>query len=407
MANRKCSFPYLFWRGNTLWSRCPWPDKPTGTRYSMNLTSNGTVSDMAEQELKAVKLGYRPFNPDKPEQLLFDISGSGLELSQSPRPTYRDIAEIYLREYVDNLPKKQTRYCFSSSVRQTIKFFGDSPAEDIQPQDVQLWINQLRREGKQVATIRTYRWALQSVFNFARFNLPPDRRITCGNPIDGLKSIVGQKLPSANVRTHYVPRENLEKYLAWFRENYPAFSLLYQCMMETGRRPTELAALTWEQLSTRTLPSGRNIYVFSVNSDQTKNHQTDEFFISDDLYKRIKQCAWRTGLVFRNPHALLQEGAWSPICWQNRINALKKAYPDDHILQKMWPRDTRRAFITYKSEYGPEDELQPLEIVGRIVGQTSLKTTERYRVKNPERTLKALFPDEYSKHPEARNGTTD
>lgn len=382
MSKYTASFPYLYWRGRSLWSRKPWPDKPLGFRYPMNLKTDGTVSDKRRLELLAVENSYRPFSIS--HDTLFDS-----EKQEAPyRPTFRELAERYEELHVSLLKSAKG---VKAQIKKVKDAFGDRYWDEVTKEEFGLWVKRIGDQGISVASLKVYISHAKSIFEFACEETNPDIRLP-HNPLERYKPKLGQ----CNIRRHYVSPEHYTKYLGWFSENDTNFYPFFLAMVTTGRRPTEIASWCWDNVGEDQLPNGMTAHYVDVYANQTKTKRQDRVYLPARLWDAIKIQGWRAGLIFRDLHARKDanpEMRWSSDSWGYRVKRLKKAYPSDKTLQQMWPRDTRRGFITYNLEYAKERK--SLNDVQTIVGHSSPNSTRRYTVPNKENMLRVIYPEAY------------
>lgn len=363
---------YLYWRGESLWCRYPLPDHPRGHRYPLGLRSPRDGS-RAQCEREALKNGYLPVRADPHPDLLHP---------RQPvyNPTVGDLCDRFRSSVASNL---------SSSVRVTInglkKRFGKRFWDQITVEDLHTWVTQAFRQKMAVATAKNYTYWLQRVFEFASSETDLSRRIPT-NPIEKFQF---PKMTCA-IRTHYVPPESFHKYLNWFQTRFPEFVPFYTAMILTGRRPSEIAKWDWNNVGEEQ-HNATIIHFIEVPSLDTKTKTQDRVYIPEDLWAVIKMQGWRNGYVFRNTHT---GKPWASPVWNYRIRVLKRAFPNDPILQKMVPRDTRRGLISYRLEYAPVEERWDAKVTQQVVGHKTISSTERYRVANKERLLEAVFPSQ-------------
>lgn len=374
---------YLFWRGSALWSRFPRPDKPKGHRYPLGLKAPGDGSKAA-CEKRAMSNGYLPLVAE-PNQKLFEKHEPEVE---PYRPKFSYLCDRFT-EHVASLKSVSVK----GTILQLKKHFGDRYWDELSKDEVNIWTNNLLKTNYAVATIKSYSYWLKRVYQHAT----EESDIRLRLPRNPLEKIKAPKIKSA-IRDHYVPPDCLSRYLEWFNKHYPHFYPFYSAMVYTGRRPSEVAMWDWADVREEDM-KGIPIHYVITQSTKAKNGRQDKVYFTDSLWDIIKTQAWRTGLIFRNPCSI--DGMWKSCAWCYRVKSLKQAFPDDKILQKMIPRDTRRSLISYKTEFAPLEERLDVKVVQQVVGHESINSTERYRVANKDRVLAAIYPN----HFQERNDT--
>lgn len=388
---RKSSFPFLFWRGNALWSRKQWPDKPKNFRYPMNLRTDGTVADMRRQEERAaLELKYRPV--DITSQKIFDIQ----EEKAPYRPTFNELADRFLDSIAPEISAEEARKDYRTwelRRRSTTKRYQVSPLrkefgklywDEITRDSFEKWVDKLTLSGSKLASIKCYCQYAKRIFRHAMDETDPALRIS-SSPVERFKAPRGQN----NVRDEYYPPEDFERNLKWIENRFPEFYPFYLAMVTTGRRPSEIARWTFP-FSEDTLPDGKVVHYLTIEGSKAKNGRQDVVYFSDRLWKVVFGQGWRSGQIFRNPYSSL--GCWRCTDWNHRISYLKKAFPNDDHLQRMWARDTRRGKATFLLEKQHAD----ISVVQRILGHHDSKSTERYRTPQKENVLRTMFPESYN-----------
>ncbi len=335
---------YLYWRGKSLWCSFPLPGYPK--LYSLGIKTTGTATDRRKCE----KAG---------EDFLLDLrlkakAGKLIEKKTEKEP--EDFNPKYWRlvgrYWYYNLRFKKSGSNERFHLIHSLKRFGDKYAKDITREDVELWRQEMVKNGSSINSVNNRFAYLQAVYNWSNKESVSRMRIGC-DPTTGLK-----KLPGGKVRTFVLTKEKFERnyeYLKFGERHFrgkpnkhctewrcppdPRFALFYLALWETGRRPLEVSQYTWDMLTVMEI-DGRQVRYISVPPELSKTNQYGVVIISDRLWGEISQLAYRHGYIFRNHIG----NRWQH--WGRHKNKLERKFGPDCG----WIRDTRRGFVTHKTE---------------------------------------------------------
>ena len=324
---------YLFWRGNSLWSRFPLPGRPA--RYPLEIYSDGSATDKKNKE----NLGAAIIGKLSTEI----IEGRFFDKKEAEVPVYRPKVWRVVGRYwyyhlrFKNLENRSAKHY----ARESLKKFGSLYWNEVTPERAESWLQGLRADGYEVNSVNSSLSFLKAAFQYC-VNSPKMVRTHIPNPVKGNrldKSPIApvKKLKGGKIREYLLTEPTFERNYKWFSIYYPTFAVFYLCIWLMGRRPRELSLYTWEMITEREV-KGEKIHCFSVPPEICKMQKPDLVPIPERLWQAIFSQGWRTGLVFRNT----RNGRWK--YWFDIWNKLKKAFPDSD------PgvfRDGRRGFATH------------------------------------------------------------
>jgi hypothetical protein len=375
MSKKKKMPRYLFWRGNSLWSRMPIKGFPE--KYALDIRSTGTESDRAE----CVKLGEKALAGLRTKAIegsLFDMKKEEPEKKPYKPKVWRLLARLWWF----NLRFKTKGV--SSQIRPGLKKFGHLYFDELKISDLTLWANEMRAEGKEIATVNLYidivKQAYTAAFPGPRCQESDDKKHIPKNPIVAYK-----RIPGANVRTELLTKDKFEEGYSWLKVNNPALGTFYLGLWESGRRPYELRQYSWEFIQTVEV-EGVTVHFFNVPPSITKTDAFDTVIISPRLWATINQQAWRTGPVFRNPSG---EKWWLENEWNRpqHFPAMRVALGPGAAGR--WVRDCRRGFVTHKTEI----EHCPPNHVMSSSGHHTMQIFNRYRIGQLQNKVAVMHPE--------------
>ncbi len=364
---------YLHWRGRSLWCRFPVPGKPE--RYPLGIKRFSDSKTEINRCLREGELELAALRTRAVEAKFFE------NLDRKP------ICEVQYNPKFWRLVGRYWYYhlCFSKSGRNEryhlapcLKKFGNKYAKDITREDFVLWRQELKRSGFAINTINNICAYFRAVFSWSNKESLVNQRIMY-DPCIGL-----EKLKGGNIRSFLLTQEKFERNYLLLRDGLlrqtgkrnkhmtdwqitpcPRFALFYLALWELGRRPEEASLYTWEMVTEVQL-DGRPVRYFSVPPVITKTDEFDTVIISERLWIEMNKQAWRTNFIFLNA-----EGQrWRH--WSRHKEKLESVFGKDGG----WIRDTRRGFVTHKTEVEGMDSTH----VRMQSGHRTQSIFDRYRI---------------------------
>ena len=147
-------------------------------------------------------------------------------------PTYESVASSW-QEFTWDRISHGTQRCYASPLSDTVSAFGSKELSDIQPQDIQRWLNSLPLSYKSIATRKSI---ISQIFDFAYINLGLDIR----NPCARIK--IDPKKPKGH-RQALLPEE-----IQAIRDTKKGEFILAPLILYTGMRTGEALGLTFSDL---------------------------------------------------------------------------------------------------------------------------------------------------------------
>lgn len=366
-----CYMPakYLYWRGHSLWCRFPLPGYPR--LFPLGIKTTGTAADRRRCEKEGEELLAELRTRAKAGTLL--IENADKEEAPKDYKFWRLIGRYWYYHLRFQRSGRNERYHLMHS----LKKFGYKYAKSITREDVELWRQEMVKNGSSINAVNNRYAYLKAVYSWSNNESTAEMRIGC-DPTRGL-----EKLPGGRIRTFVLTREKFERNYQYLKtgEKYlekpnkhcspykvpptPRFALFYLALWETGRRPIEVSRYTWEMCNEINV-DGRVIHRIAVPPELNKNDRFNNVVISDRLWREISQLGYRHGLIFRN-----QEGnRWKH--WSRHKRKLEKKFGQDCG----WIRDCRRGMITHKVETCGRDPMH----VQMQSGHSTKSVFERYRI---------------------------
>lgn len=364
---------YLYWRGNSLWSRFPIPGRPA--RYPLEIYTNGSIADKRAQE----KLG---------EAILAKIGteiveGKFFDKKVTKEPYRPKVWRVLARYWYHHLRFKSgpTERSNKSLIRKLLKKFGSKFWDELSKESVESWFQTLISEGYAVNSVNSVRAPLMAAYQHCHSVAKPVRTHV-PKPVEG-KTLPSNpmefvtKVPGGKIRQFLLSENVFERNYKWLKAYYPGFSVFYLAIWMLGRRPLELSEYKWEMIQSHII-EGQTVHCFSVPPEIAKTETPDLVPIPERLWQAIFAQGWRTGYVFRNS----ANGQWKH--WFQQIASLRRVYPDCGVF-----RDGRRGFSSYQvNELG-----KSRSDVKAMTGHKSDSSFDRYCIGSLKNKLHVTHPD--------------
>ena len=354
-----------------MYHRYPLPGHLKGTQFPLNIYSSGSVTDRRRCEAQGEAI-LASLRTKIAEGRFFDKQPPK-ELPYNPK-YWRIVGRYWYYHLRFKKSAKNERYNLLASLRS----FGMRYAKEIYREEIEAWRNK-KKSSLEVNSINNQFAYLCRSYSYANSESNPRYRLNY-NPTTGMG-----KLSGAKVRQFLLTPERFERNYAVLRDGMrwpgdkpnkhgtewryvpsPRFALLYLALWETGRRPVETSLYTWEMVTEYNI-DGETVQAFLVPSEITKTEEPQPVPISERLWREMSQLGYRTGLVFRNEDG----NQWQH--WKRHMEKLKALFGKH---EAGWARDTRRGFVTRKTEV---DGCDPAH-VRQCTGHRTESVFRRYRI---------------------------
>lgn len=185
--------------------------------------------------------GQRHYVYDRdPEKLWHKLN----DPKEPKRVKFKDIAEAWKDAAWETI-RDGTKASYVAPYNRAIALFGDTPASDIQPIDLQNYLLSLKSQGLSASTIRSYKLVCSLIYQHA-ITAPQFCREITSNPAANLKIPAGTK----RAKKREAPPDETVKLIKEKAEtaHFGLFALFLVC---TGFRRGEALAVTWGDIDTK------------------------------------------------------------------------------------------------------------------------------------------------------------
>jgi integrase len=222
------------------------------------------------------------------------------------------------------------------------EWFGEMPADSINPQDIERRLANLgEEEGLRPATLNRYRSLMSLTF---RLGIESDK--VTANPA----RLVKRRLED-NERERYLSQSEEETLRAVIRERWPEHEPEFDIALNTGLRCGGMYKLTWANIDfERRVATER----FGKNG-KTRHLPLNEAAVA--AFRKVRDGSDGSGLVFSTK---------KPRHW------FEKAIKQARIENFVW-HDLRHTFASRLTMLGV-----PLRVVQKLMGHSSIQMTARY-----------------------------
>lgn len=271
---------------------------------------------------------------------------------------FKDLAEMYFKEYAPYHIRELTQYNYESNVRQRINpVFANTRLKDMDTAKITKFLLSLDMAPQ---TARKTKTVLQSIFNYA-----VEQKIVKENPCKGtyVKKKAEDTDGLAIDKTKYLSIADAQKLMELTSE-YSNFNTMIQLLLHTGMRSGELLGLKWECINfeakticikytkcntdhsylspPKTAKSRRTICIDDDMIQMLKRHKqeqdklkkafgdaweqpemvfttgTGKWFDRNELNKRLKRLMKQNGLPEISAHKLRHTySVWTSWVWKN------------------------------------------------------------------------------------------
>lgn len=357
---------YIYWRGLAVW--CSYPFNGYPKLWPMKIKALDNTK--AEKRLRESQAD------EKLRQMMADVQRGELRklgyIEYNPR-YWRIVGDYWYKHLRFEKSGSSERYHLMAS----LKKFGPFNSKDITADDITLWMNEQKVEGKAVNTINRRFAYMKAAYKFANRSSLKNKKLNY-NPTDDVS-----KMSGAKSRTFVLTKEKFERNYAYLKKEYPKFSLFYLALWDSTRRPKEeVSQYQWEWVNTiyKTFTKEdkttyqKEFHIIQVPKEITKTDQHSVVIISERLWNELEKLPYRDGLIFRNTI----NRRW--VDWKFYAKALKEKFGDD----SGWIRDCRRGGITHsKQVLGLSDD-----VVMKQSGHKDRSVFDRYNITDLDNRLR-------------------
>jgi integrase len=270
---------------------------------------------------------------------------------------YNPFLSRLIVKYWMSIRGKKSESSLHSPLIDVLRKFWGRKALDITSAEIEFWWQNELKTDKKDNTIRNILAMFSRVYNYTL--LDSTERQILNNPVKKCKK------PKYRSRIKVLTPELWERCYSAAKETCIQFANFWLACWETGRRPGEVAQYTWEM-------TDLNRKIFRIPPEITKTDEPANVPISDKLADLLMTIG--PGTPTENVFIDQKGNQWQGWRWNIIIREIRKKVGDDAV----WVRDTRRGFITRKTE----DEGFDSEWVRAITGQKNKALFEDvYRIK--------------------------
>ncbi len=340
---------YLYWRGNSLWSRFPVAGKPPA--YPLKIRTTGSPTDKARCE----RLG---------ERMLAEIrTGRFFDKFESTAPYRPKYWRLVARFWYHEFKFLQCAYSEWHHIVWSLREFGKKFYDEINVEDVRKWINAMKEVGVKTNCINKRLYYLGRVYRHA--GKETDKRFLLNyNPSKDVKKLKGD-----TERTDLLTPEMFERNYEALLSINDEFAFYYLLLWETGRRPLEVALyrleyLNWERQE------------INVPASISKTKDAETIPLSKRAWGQItlRHRPGDTGLISKTSTGT----PWLYYADTKRKSLVNNSKRWMKKLRKVvgktgWMRDTRGGFVTEMCQAKID-----LCVVGDLSGHKDLRSVKRY-----------------------------
>ncbi len=230
---------------------------------------------------------------------------NGLYMNIKKDITFKELSDIYIRDYAEVHLKPSTRDTYKNYLRNhLLPFFGALKVIEIMPAKINEFIRIKKQTTKLSSqTINKNVALMKTIFTYSF-----DNEIVSRNPAKNIRKLEEYKrLPNP------LTAMEVNAILAVAKKHYPDFYPFLYTAISTGMRRGELLALTWDRINfiEGYLFVDRNVYNNQFCSPKTKT-SIRRIDLPDELIKILKE--WRLrcpngelNLVFPNEEGKFQD----------------------------------------------------------------------------------------------------